>query len=62
MCPIGLSVFQPDHTVIQGVSAFWMNHIYLEVFGYDLLPELSCCSIDVEVEIEDTEHRRYRQE
>ena len=35
MCTKGVSVFQPDHTVIQDVSAFQLDHI----FGCDPLPE-----------------------
>jgi hypothetical protein len=31
----GVSVFQPAHTEIQGISAFGLDHI----FGYDPLPD-----------------------
>ena len=42
-----MSVFQPDHTVIQGVSAFLQYHI----FGCDPLPEQLCCWIKIPLQL-----------
>ena len=36
-----MSVFQSDHTLIQGMSAFQLDH----VTGYDPWPEQQCCWI-----------------
>lgn len=41
------SVFQSDHNIIQGMSAFQSDHIDLEIFGFDPLPDQPCCWIKI---------------
>jgi hypothetical protein len=47
----GFCEFQPDHTVIQGMSAFWPDYMDLEVFGCDPLPEQPCCWIKIPLQM-----------